>query len=95
MVEIKLEPELQHVLAHVLRAVQFVSEAVEFASQGEMDEAGNHARAARFECDCIESMVTFDGDHDFVNHVGKGYGVSRQERREEAQVQEESGSQGT
>lgn len=85
MVEIKLEPELQHVLAHILRAVQFVSEAVVLASQGEMEDAESHARAARFECDCIEGLVTFDGDHDFINHVGKHHGVSGQERREETQ----------
>lgn len=93
MVEIKREPELQHVLAHILRAVQFVSEAVELASQGEMDEAGNHARAARFECDCIEGLVTFDGDHDFVNHVGKRYGLSSEDEEEGKEEGEKSGNQ--
>ena len=74
MVDIKSEPELQHVLAHMLRAIQFCAE-------GELE-------AALYECESIESMVTFDGDDDFVKSVRQRYGVSRQEEKGQSQAEE-------
>ena len=84
MIDIKLEPELQHVLAHMLRAIQFLAEASELASAGFFDDAQKISRAALFECESIEGLITFDGDEDFVNYVGKRNGL----QSEEAKVEE-------
>lgn len=61
----------------MLRAIQFISDAVEYLEDGLPVEAGSHARAARYECDCIEGLIAFDGDTDFVDYVGEHYGLQR------------------
>lgn len=49
---IKADPELQHVLAHLIAAIRYTSE-------GDVE-------AARYELDSIEGLVLFDTDEEFV-----------------------------
>ena len=67
--KIKDEPELQHVLAHVLRAVQFLGMACEALAEGEEAQAITYTQTARYECSSIEGLVTFEGDEDFVCYL--------------------------
>jgi hypothetical protein len=98
MLIIKDESELQHVLAHLLRAIQFNAEAVSYLADGLHEQAMPVIQAAQYECDSIEGLVAFDGDEDFVRHftnkrmaLGDKHGLSRQNetQAEERQEQQE------
>ena len=52
---IKADPELQHVLGHLVNAIRYTSQ-------------GDH-EAARYELDSIEGLVFFDTDEAFVGHA--------------------------
>ena len=67
MLIIKQEPELQHVLAHVLRAVQFVSQAAEALARGDQEQAMPLCQAALYESASIEGLVTWNDDDEFVS----------------------------
>ncbi len=94
---IKQEPELQHVLAHILRAIQFNIEASSYLADGLIEQAMPLIQAAQYECDSIEGLVTFDGDEDFVRYftnkrmaLGDKHGLSRQNETSPQETQDEA-----
>jgi hypothetical protein len=95
MIVIKEEAELQHVLAHILRAVQFNIEAAGYLADGLHEQAMPLIQAAQYECDSIEGLVTFQGDEDFVRHftdkrmaLGDKHGLPRQNETQGQETQE-------
>jgi hypothetical protein len=92
---IKEEAELQHVLAHILRAIQFNIEAAGYLADGLHEQAMPLIQAAQYECDSIEGLVTFEGDEDFVRHftdkrmaLGDKHGLPRQDETSPQETQE-------
>lgn len=69
-IKIKDDAELQHVLAHVLRAIQFLTMGVEALAEGDGQQAKTYTQTASYELGSIEGLVAFDGDEDFVRHIG-------------------------
>lgn len=65
---IKEDPELQHVMAHILRAIQFLTMGVEALAEGDEVQAKAYTQTASYEIGSIEGLVAFDGDEDFVRH---------------------------
>jgi hypothetical protein len=95
---IKDEPELQHALAHLLRAIQFNVEAASLLADGLHEQAMPIIQAAQYECDSIEGLVAFDGDEDFVRHftdkrmaLGDKHGLPRQNETPAQKTQEQEG----
>ena len=93
---IKDEAELQHVLAHLLRAIQFNIEAAAFLADGLHEQAMPVIQAAQYECDSVEGLIAFQGDEDFVRHflakrmaLGDKHGLSGQNEETPSKTQDE------